>query len=66
MPAELLTDFGAAMEPALEQGAISLAQAWELTWAVWVDEELTPQTHNLMCRVLTAAQEPAPQEVYLH
>lgn len=66
MPAELLTYFGPVMSPALEQGAISLEQAWSLSWALFVDEELTPRSQNLLRRVMLAAELEAPQEMLMH
>ena len=66
MPAELLKDFGETMEPALEQGSITLTQAWHLTWALFVDEELTPPTHNLLRKVMLANDQPELPILHLH
>ena len=68
MPAEQLTDFGALLEPALEQGRITPTQAWEVLWA-WnhaLDGLMTPQLHNLMREVLIAAGMPSQPQALMH
>lgn len=68
MPAELLTNFGELLEPALSQGEISHHQAWKVLWQMFAAPEgtMTPELHDLMRTVMLAAQLEAPPKVLLH